>query len=41
VAEIADKPVYSVGSGPSMAPVAAVRYADSDLDGGAGATTCS
>jgi len=37
VPEIADKPIYSVGSGPSMAPVAAVHYADTDLPGGAAA----
>jgi N-methylhydantoinase A len=35
VAEIADKPIYSVGSGPSMAPVAALHYAECELPGGA------
>ena len=37
VPEIVDKPIYSIGSGPSMAPVAAVHYADADLPGGAAA----
>ena len=31
---IVEKPVYSVGSGPSMAPVAAVTYAEADLGTG-------
>lgn len=35
VPKIADKPIYSVGSGPSMGPVAALHYADSDLPEGA------
>lgn len=33
--DIAERPIYSIGSGPSMAPVAAVREADLDLPGGA------
>lgn len=32
--DIAAKPVYSIGSGPSMAPVSAVHEADRDLAGG-------
>ncbi len=28
-----EKPIYSVGSGPSMAPVAAITYAEADLQG--------
>lgn len=35
VPEIIEKPIYSIGSGPSMAPVAAVHYANTDLPGGA------
>ena len=31
VAEVADRPIYSVGSGPSMGPIGARRYADADL----------
>ncbi|MGI9658362.1 MAG: hydantoinase/oxoprolinase family protein [Gaiellaceae bacterium] len=31
---IVEKPLYSVGSGPSMAPVAAVTYAEADLGSG-------
>ncbi len=31
-ADIVAKPAYSVGSGPSMAPVAAVTYAETDLE---------
>ena len=31
---IVEKPLYSVGSGPSMAPVAAVTYAEADLTTG-------
>lgn len=33
--DVAERPVYSIGSGPSMAPVSAVHEADRDLDGGA------
>ena len=33
-AAIVEKPIYSVGSGPSMAPVAALTYADADLGSG-------
>jgi N-methylhydantoinase A len=33
--DVAQRPVYSIGSGPSMAPVSAVYEADRDLDGGA------
>lgn len=33
--DIAERPIYSIGSGPSMAPVAAVNDANLDLDGGA------
>ena len=33
-AAIVEKPIYSVGSGPSMAPVAAARYAEADLGTG-------
>lgn len=35
--DIADRPIYSIGSGPSMAPVAAVYDANLDLPGGAAA----
>ncbi len=35
-AEVAAKPIYSVGSGPSMAPVAALTYAGVELAGGDG-----
>jgi N-methylhydantoinase A len=34
VAEVADRPIYSVGSGPSMGPIGARRYADADLGAG-------
>lgn len=33
--DISERPIYSIGSGPSMAPVSAVREADRDLPGGA------
>ncbi|MGX6448171.1 hydantoinase/oxoprolinase family protein, partial [Patulibacter sp. S7RM1-6] len=33
--EIAERPIYSIGSGPSMAPVAALRHARADLPEGA------
>lgn len=36
-ADIAERPIYSIGSGPSMAPVSAVYDADLDLPGGASA----
>ncbi|WP_016934333.1 hydantoinase/oxoprolinase family protein [Rhodococcus sp. R1101] len=36
-ADIAERPIYSIGSGPSMAPVSAVHEADLDLHGGAAA----
>ncbi len=35
--DIAARPIYSIGSGPSMAPVSAVYDADLDLPGGAAA----
>ncbi|WP_052067836.1 hydantoinase/oxoprolinase family protein [Rhodococcoides fascians] len=35
--DIAERPIYSIGSGPSMAPVSAVYDADLDLPGGAAA----
>jgi N-methylhydantoinase A len=31
VSEVADRPIYSVGSGPSMGPIGARRYAEADL----------
>ncbi len=31
VSEVAERPIYSVGSGPSMGPIGARRYADADL----------
>ena len=34
VSEVADRPIYSVGSGPSMGPIGARRYADADLGAG-------
>lgn len=34
--QITDKPIYTIGSGPSMAPVAAKTYARSELSAGAG-----
>ena len=33
--DVAARPVYSIGSGPSMAPVSAVHEANRDLEGGA------
>ncbi len=33
--DVAQRPVYSIGSGPSMAPVSAVHEANRDLEGGA------
>ncbi|HAN72091.1 MAG TPA: 5-oxoprolinase [Actinobacteria bacterium] len=33
--DVAERPVYSIGSGPSMAPVSAVHEANRDLEGGA------
>jgi N-methylhydantoinase A len=36
---IAAKPVYSIGSGPSLAPVAAVREVNQDVPGGAAGNT--
>ncbi|MBD0860392.1 hydantoinase/oxoprolinase family protein [Gordonia sp. zg691] len=35
--DIAGRPIYSIGSGPSMAPVSAVHDADLDLPGGSAA----
>lgn len=35
-AEVVERPIYSVGSGPSMAPVAAVTYAEEELPEEAG-----
>jgi N-methylhydantoinase A len=34
--QVVDRPIYSVGSGPSMAPVAAVTYGRAELDADAG-----
>ncbi|MGV9195419.1 hydantoinase/oxoprolinase family protein [Microbacterium sp. MC2] len=36
---IAEQPVYSIGSGPSMAPLAAIDVADINLPGGAASNT--